>query len=193
MRRTFDRSFYVPKDYADKVTKEGVKAEVYLIDNDNGPVAMGFAGRRSKYDFYVRFRSEESRAEFVEKYFAKLARRAAEKAERQAKVKGFEHTLKKGDVLYSSWGYDQTNIDFYEVVEVVGKKSVKIQKINSAIQHRGDSGADYVVAASGRFSEDSEPMLKRVREGNSITLTSYSSAHPWDGRELYETSPGWGH
>ena len=28
--------------------------------------------------------------------------------------------LKVGDVLRSSWGYDQTNVDYYEVVELVG-------------------------------------------------------------------------
>ena len=26
-----------------------------------------------------------------------------------------------GDIVYSSWGYDQTNVDFYEVVGKQGK------------------------------------------------------------------------
>ena len=27
-----------------------------------------------------------------------------------------DHDVKVGDIYYTSWGYDQTNIDFYEVV-----------------------------------------------------------------------------
>ena len=41
-------------------------------------------------------------------------------------------TPKVGDILYSSWGYYQTNIDFYKVVKV-SEFSVLIQKLNSAI------------------------------------------------------------
>ena len=32
------------------------------------------------------------------------------------------HTLKVGDVLYCSWGYDQTNVDYFKVSEVIGKR-----------------------------------------------------------------------
>ena len=30
--------------------------------------------------------------------------------------KTYKHGLKVGDVLYSSWGYDQTNLDFFVIV-----------------------------------------------------------------------------
>jgi hypothetical protein len=39
---------------------------------------------------------------------------------------------KVGDILYSSWGYDQTNIDFYKVVRV-SKSSVWIQQIGQKV------------------------------------------------------------
>ena len=29
--------------------------------------------------------------------------------------------MKQGDIFVSSWGYDQTNVDFYEVVKVAAK------------------------------------------------------------------------
>lgn len=29
--------------------------------------------------------------------------------------------VRVGDIFYSSWGYDQTNVDFYEVAEVTSK------------------------------------------------------------------------
>ena len=39
-----------------------------------------------------------------------------------------------GKIFYSSWGYEQTNIDFYEVVEVSKSgKSLTLQQIGSKI------------------------------------------------------------
>lgn len=29
--------------------------------------------------------------------------------------------MKQGDIFVRSWGYDQTNVDFYEVVKVAAK------------------------------------------------------------------------
>lgn len=49
-----------------------------------------------------------------------------------------EHPFKVGDCLYQSWGYDQTNIDFFEVIAVL-PKSVKIRSI-SQIMIEGSGG-----------------------------------------------------
>ena len=38
------------------------------------------------------------------------------------------HSLKVGDILYCSWGYDQTNVDYFKVSEVIGKRKIKIPK-----------------------------------------------------------------
>jgi hypothetical protein len=39
---------------------------------------------------------------------------------------------KVGDILYSSWGYDQTNIEFFKVVKV-SEFSVWIQQVRAKI------------------------------------------------------------
>jgi len=195
MRARMSREFYIPREFTDKVTKEGIEAEVYLVDGSRGPVAYGFGGKRSKPDFMYRFGSEEKRAEYVNDYFNRLSKRAEEKAERAAAKKKYKHGLRVGSILYSSWGYDQTNIDFYEVVKLVGEKSVMLAKIGSALVENdsSDPTSDYVVAVPGSFVEGKEPVLKRVREGNNITLNSYSSAYPWDGKPKYKTAWGYGH
>lgn len=48
------------------------------------------------------------------------------------------HPFKVGDCLYQSWGYEQTNIDFFEVVEVL-PKSVRLRPI-SQIMVEGSGG-----------------------------------------------------
>ena len=53
---------------------------------------------------------------------------------------------KVGDILHHSWGYDQTNCDFYQVVEVK-KASVVLRKI----------GAKHVEGSEGFMSESLMP------------------------------------
>lgn len=40
-----------------------------------------------------------------------------------------KHELKVGDVLRAIWGYDQTNVDYYQVVELNGATMVTLRKI----------------------------------------------------------------
>lgn len=100
-----------------------------------------------------------------------------------------EHGFKVGDILYSSWGYDQTNIDFYEVT-AVGSKSIKIREIEQRVAS-ATPGSDMVVPVPGHFK--GSEMLKIVSPRGTVRLTSYSSARPWDGTPKYQTAMGYGH
>ena len=40
-----------------------------------------------------------------------------------------KYGVKVGDLFYSSWGYDQTNIDFFQVVALVGASSVRVREV----------------------------------------------------------------
>lgn len=44
------------------------------------------------------------------------------------------HSLKVGDLLYGSWGYEQTNVTFVQVVALVGKMFVKVREVSPAIE-----------------------------------------------------------
>jgi hypothetical protein len=97
--------------------------------------------------------------------------------------------LKVGDILYSSWGYDQTNIDFYQVVEV-GDKTVKIRKVQQKVVSEG-RGSESVVASPDHFVGPA--MVKRVSQGDCVRIESYASACKWDGHPKHQTAMGWGH
>lgn len=96
-------------------------------------------------------------------------------------------TAKVGDVFYTSWGYDQTNVDFYEIVRVSASgKTAKARRIHSAIDREG-VGSERVVAATGpdRFEEDA----RCSRCGNHHLRTNVDG----QGRsEVDKTAPGWG-
>ena len=88
--------------------------------------------------------------------------------------------MQMGDILYSSWGYDQTNIDFYQVVKVL-PKSVMINKIKSEMPN-GEEGfmTGKVIPVKDAFV--GEPMLKKPNSYGSVKIASYASAYPWDGK-----------
>jgi hypothetical protein len=71
-----------------KITAKNSDAVVYVYTNAAGhPCAMGFAGRRTKPDFRIRYMSAAGREKAVTTYFASAAGIAARKAEVKAKAK----------------------------------------------------------------------------------------------------------
>lgn len=131
--------------------------------------------------------------------------------------------VKVGDFFESSWGYDQTNVDFYKVVGVTKSgKSVRVQKWSSAVAPSPGGGhfaSEHVVAGGGpaTYSDwsavtpemdywerqevvverEAPVMTKRLRRGGykgaSFTVNSYANAYLWDGTPEYQTASGFGH
>jgi hypothetical protein len=104
-------------------------------------------------------------------------------------------TAKVGDILYVSWGYDQTNIDFYEVVDVSGS-SASIRKL--AKRHVPAESTQYQTAVMpdvGNYV--SPPKKKRVqkssRSGEYMLKVNDHHAWIWDGKPEHETAAGYGH
>ncbi len=59
-----------------------------------------------------------------------LSYKEQRKRAKQEARKRFQNPYKVGDILHHSWGYDQTNCDFYQVVEVK-PASVVLKKIGT--------------------------------------------------------------
>ena len=88
-------------------------------------------------------------------------------------------SFQDGDVIVNSWGYDQTNIDFYQVVEVL-PKSIRVREI-SAQTVSGTEGfmCDKVVAVKDSFQGD--PKVIRIgKRGNLCSRHGYICK--WDGQ-----------
>lgn len=97
-----------------------------------------------------------------------------------------------GDILYSSWGYDQTNIDFYEVVGLT-KTMVAIRQLDSKIV-RSSGQSDYVMPVPGRYAGKVKRRKTRYYRGKlSLSLNSYSVASPWSGKPMAQTNSLYGH
>lgn len=101
-----------------------------------------------------------------------------------------------GKIFYSSWGYEQTNIDFYKVIEVSKSgKTFTIQKIGSTIVS-ADAYCSQEVIPNESILQDEVITNRRLLDtgfnGNVINVSKNSSykvyAYEWDGAPLLSTS-----
>lgn len=81
------------------------------------------------------------------------------------------HRLAVGDVLFSSWGYEQTNVDYHQVTRVVGHRSVEIRKIARQAVESAQAMTGECVPAKGKFI--GEPMVKRVNDQGLVKVQSW--------------------
>ena len=154
------------------------------------PVLRTYRGESGKPVAHYYYVSESSRLEAINKFKTSADNEEKRKAERKVARMNVVNPFQIGDILSSSWGYDQTNVDFYEVVGVTDK-SVKIVKIsNTTISDKGASGLSVVPNTSYKTGK---VMTKRVRESGYVSISSYAVASKWDGRPEYETHPMYGH
>jgi hypothetical protein len=102
-----------------------------------------------------------------------------------------------GMILLSSWGYEQTNIEFFKVVKVSGK-SVWIQAVKSQIVRQTGYLSEEVVPSDELVkggwvkSEDGLGMVydpefteapqRKLWKGDSVKLADYKWAWLWDGK-----------
>ena len=99
-------------------------------------------------------------------------------------------TIKPGDILYTSWGCEQTNVEFYQVLRTTAQ-TVWLAEIDSCKESRGDMVAQ-VRPKPGIFRGDvfyrrigtswnGEPLVRidsctngRLWEGGSKRASSYA-------------------
>ena len=188
MRRfAMSREFFRPKSYTDRFEVPELGIEVYFLE-ENGPVAKVFGGKRSKPDFYSRYKSAERRQEAVDEYIKREKERAAEKVKERKERKKLKTSLKPGDILYNSWGYDQTNVDFYKVLSIKGQKVTLVE----VAQKVAEAEMTYENVLPVADAEISKPFTRMVGEYG-FKINSFAYASKWDGKPKHQTAFGYGH
>lgn len=97
-------------------------AQIYTYTSRRGLFcAIYFIDGRSKPTDHVAYTTESRRDKAIEQFWADRAATAAYKAkrtERRAIARQVGHGLMVGDILHGSWGYEQTNNEFEEIIAV---------------------------------------------------------------------------
>lgn len=134
-------------------------------------------------NFY--FRTIEAREIYVAEQKHRQDSREKLMADRRAARLAFRHTLKVGDILFSSWGYEQTNVDFYQVIARTDKTVVIREIASKGMSADGNMGGT-VVAVKDSFI--GEPRRCVVSQGNTLSLSTFECASPWDGQPKHFSS-----
>lgn len=167
------REYYVPKG-AMKFADRESSAVVYAYERNGKPYLIGFHGRAQKPDFHYSYRSKEQREAKARSFFE--GRRLSEAFRKEQRVKAVAQPrgLEVGDILRSMWGYDQTNIDYYEVTGLIGKRMVEIREIAQGKEECDGWLMGKCVPLPGQYV--SEPM-RRMASAGGVKIDSCSNAY----------------
>jgi len=128
------------------------------------------------------------------------------KEERKEKAKQ-PHTLSIGDILYCSWGYDQTQVDYFKVKEILGKTKIKIVGLGTSLTDDGyhDKATpsdeignswtrkQYYCEIDKKWKTKNIELVKFAKSNNSVKISSFAYAYKWDGQAKYSTNSLGGH
>lgn len=135
--------------------------------------AIAFYGKAIKPAFRYRFRSAELRDTHCGDWAGGVMRAQERTAARRAQ-RNQPHTLTVGDVLMSMWGYEQTNVDYYEVTARHGRTQITLREIAAHREATGSMVGD-CTPLPGKFT--GEPMRCKVDgSSNSVRLSSFQRA-----------------
>lgn len=121
--------------------------EIYF--DANSPIALCFTGKSGKASLYCRYSNSAHRAHEVTKWYQAILAAAAEKAAfAKAKAEAV-CPFTVGQILYGTWGYEQTNVEFYKIKAVQGKRLTLVKMSENVI-------SDGICHMSGRATPNAE-------------------------------------
>lgn len=108
------------KHYEDK--NGNLAVNVYRETIGQKPIVAMFIGKALKPKYYYSFKNEMDAARFiktrVEYELNNINDRIDRKAAEKDLKKNYKTSLKVGDIMHGSWGYDMTFNEFYQITEI---------------------------------------------------------------------------
>ena len=142
-----------------------------------------------KVEFYYSFHSVARMVEYCENFLAGLER--AEKYKEERKIARAEARKKaiaeiaEGDMFVASWGWEQTNVDAYQVVAKKGAQVILREIALESIEGSEGFMCDRVRPVKDAFI--GEEIKKRIN-GKYIKIDDVRSAGPApEGKEFYRS------
>lgn len=163
---------------------ENYKDQILIFryyDTNGKPCAAILLKKEIKPSYHYRFEDEAQRNDFIERRMTSADNDIFRQNEQLRKNMLEAEKYCVGAILYSSWGYDQTNIDFYIILERVNN-TVTLQQIGGIRQYDHSDSGKVSPDASKTFGE---PFKKRINQYGVIKLTSYSYCNLYDGTPKY--------
>jgi hypothetical protein len=150
-KRAQYRAAMIP-DGATPDARNNEHGAIYLYERGGKLCAMAFWGKAGKAQWSYYFRTQEQRAAKVDEFFNSVAAHQDFRAKMKAPASA-GHDVKIGDVFRCSWGYDQTNIDYYQCVALIGACMMEVREIEAQTEETGWLQGK-CVPAIGKFSTE---------------------------------------
>lgn len=187
---------YIPEGYNLSWDDQELGIQIYYKETPCIS-AICFVGRAVNPTWHYRFKNGQQRIDEVTRTFKNVA----DRAERKAKIKAdriaasANHGVKVGDVFRSSWGYDQTNIDYYEVIAVTGKTAT-VCAIGSLTESDGYLQGKCVPAPGKFIGKPFKKLIQKYSETSEAYFKVNSFSNAWkitpvaviEGKPIFEES-----
>ena len=139
-----------------------------------------FQGKGHKPYKHYRFDNESDLNDFIQAEKTRELNEEQRRIERSKQYEAEKQKIVEGAILYSSWGYEQTNIDFYVVVsrknDFVILQEVGSHKIyDDNFNDRGSCMPDVTTKIG-------DPFRKKINKYGGVNLASYKWCGLWDGQ-----------
>lgn len=183
-RRNSNMNWFLSQDGAELTEYEGCSFITYI--NEKGLNTLAYFGPKSqKPQSHIAFRTIEKMINYMVRVANNVDSRIKEKKQRAEKAKEAAAAMKVGDVLNTSWGYEQTNVEFYQVIEKKGMTVTLQELAQIQVSDNGNYSGQVIPDFNKKIRE---PFKKRVSSGGYIKINSSAYASQWDGRPSYTSS-----
>jgi len=179
VKRAKDRYSYY-EEYKDLKLFSDVKS----INNKLRCVGACIKGKSAKYlwmYYYDTPEQLESAFNRAKEYADNREKRKREQSEEKKSISN--EKIKIGDIYYTRWGYDQTNTEFYQVVNKIGKTMVVIREI------KGKFHGETFGYMSGEVSPKKDAFVggeirKRIIDkSGALSFSSFRGAWLWGDKK----------
>lgn len=146
---------------------------------------IGYRKTAGKPEFNNLYSVKEQAEEKIQNFFKSINQHSEFVADRR-KARNAPHSFNVGDIIYNSWGYDQTNIDFYEVV----RKTPHFVFIRELQGKSGEGTGPFsgtISACPGMYASDK--IEQHAATGTYVTMR-HGCGSKWDGQPKHNS---WGH
>ena len=112
---------------------------------------------------------------------------AADKSNGEMYAEVATHTLKVGDILYTSWGYSMTIVDFFKVTKLLTATKIAVVPLNDDISsgQRGYSGEKVPDMTHQTGQREQIVFIRNNQAKVALKSGVIQTARIWDGKPVY--------
>jgi len=178
-----DKSYYLEKLGYKELTFDCISSMSVLI-SENKLTVITFTGKKKSYDKARRFKTVFDSELFIDSQIAvqyKIEQLVKEKKQQQKEQAALNReSLKEGDVFNTHWGYDNTYVNFYQVIKKVSPARVIIRELHvDKSEEKSSSFVSYIKPRLNDFYGE-EKRVSVDRHGNLNSVDDY-------GHKAYKT------